>query len=117
MVGGVDTCKQGRAAEALAACFLECRGLQVIARNYRCPRGELDLVAREGPVLVFVEVRLRSGGHAADSLDARKCRNWVRAARHYLAHCVPRMLACRFDAILIDGRTGTLEWRRNVIWL
>ncbi len=116
-MGGVDTCKRGREAEALAACFLECRGLRVTARNYRCTRGELDLVAQEGSLLVFVEVRLRTGGRAADSLDARKCRSWVRAARHYLVHCAPDMQACRFDAILIDGRTGALEWRRDVIWL
>ncbi len=116
-MGGVDTCKRGREAEMLAACFLEHRGLRVTVRNYRCSRGELDLVAQEGLILVFVEVRLRTGGHAADSLDARKCRYWVRAARHYLAHCAPGMPICRFDAIFVDGQTGLLEWRRDVIWL
>ncbi|MDE1989626.1 MAG: YraN family protein [Betaproteobacteria bacterium] len=112
--------QQGCEGECLAARFLEQRGLRIIARNYRCRRGEVDLVARDRDTLVFVEVRWRSGnrfGGAAESIDARKQRRLVAAARHYLA--VFRVtLACRFDAILIEGGTGeTLEWLRDIFCL
>ena len=117
---GAQALQRGCRGEFLAARFLEQRGLRIIARNYRCRRGEVDLVAREKDTLVFVEVRWRSGnrfGGAAESIDARKQRRLVAAARHYLA--VFRVtLACRFDAILIGEEAGeTLEWLRDIFWL
>jgi len=57
---------RGDAAEALAAQFLRSRGLTIIERNYRCRGGEIDLIARDGSSLVFVEVRLRRTGHTAE---------------------------------------------------
>ena len=52
---------RGAVAEALAAEFLQARGLKIVARNYRCRGGEIDLIASDGDTLIFVEVRLRSG--------------------------------------------------------
>jgi len=52
--------RRGEAAESLAADFLQRRGLTVLERNYRCRFGEIDLVARSGELLVFVEVRART---------------------------------------------------------
>ena len=106
---------RGAAAEELAAVFLEGQGLRIVERNYRCRFGEIDLVARSGAVLVFVEVRARKSeafGGAAGSITAAKRRRLVAAARHYLAkHQVRR--ACRFDVVLIRGREQEIEWLAN----
>jgi len=103
---------RGAAAEELAAVFLESQGLRIVERNYRCRFGEIDLVARSGAVLVFVEVRARQSeafGGAAGSITAAKRRRLVAAARHYLAkHRVSR--ACRFDVVLLRGREQEIEW-------
>jgi putative endonuclease len=72
----------GAEAERLAAAFLEARGLSIVERNYRRRCGELDLVARDGSTLVFVEVRLRRGrafGGAAESITAAKRARLTRA--------------------------------------
>lgn len=106
------TTTRGREAEARAAGHLEGRGLRVVARNFRIRGGEIDLVCRDGRVLVFVEVRLRSRadfGGAAASITAAKRRRIVLAAQHYLAG--QPACDCRFDCVLIDD--GQLEWIRN----
>src|ERR1044072_679376 len=76
--------RRGVAAEELAAAFLQEHGLRIIARNYRCRLGEIDLVALERGTTVFVEVRQRSSsafGGAAASITARKQARLIRAAR------------------------------------
>ena len=107
--------RRGADAEALAAAFLEGRGLTIVERNYRCRLGEIDLVAREGSTTVFVEVRRRASasfGGAAASITSAKRRKLLKAARHYIARlrATPR---CRFDALLIDGEPPRIEWVRN----
>ena len=105
----------GRAAEQLAARFLEGHGLVVLERNFRCRAGEVDLIARDGDTLVFVEVRLRSGsgfGGAAASVDARKQAKVLRAARYYLAGQPEQ--PCRCDVVALDGLgTARIEWIRD----
>ena len=107
----------GAAAEALAAHFLTQRGLAIVERNWRRRCGELDLVAREGDTLVFVEVRLRRGGDfggAAASITAAKRARIVAAASLYLAR-LPRTPPCRFDAVLLDALDpARIEWLRDV---
>jgi putative endonuclease len=109
---------RGAAAEALAACFLQAQGLRIIERNYRCRGSEIDLIARDGPSLVFVEVRLRRGsafGGAAASITASKCRRLGFAAKHYLGR-LGREPPCRFDAILLDALAPErIEWLRDVL--
>ena len=108
---------RGEQAEVLAAAFVESRGLRIIARNYRCRHGELDLVARDGDTLVFIEVRRRTGssfGGAAASINAPKREKLLKAARHYLAK-LSEPPACRFDAVLLTGEPPRIEWLRNVI--
>lgn len=107
--------KRGTEAEAIAAAFLEDRGMQVIARNYRCRLGEIDLVMRDGPATVFVEVRSRASaafGGAAASITAAKRARLLRAARHYISRLrvTPQ---CRFDALLIEGDPPRIEWLRD----
>jgi putative endonuclease len=104
---------RGAAAETLAAEFLVKRGVEIIARNYRCRGGEIDLIARDRDMLVFVEVRLRSNaafGGAAASITVAKRRRLARAAGHYLAK-LGREPPCRFDAILLDALDpDRIEW-------
>jgi putative endonuclease len=105
----------GDAAEALAAAFLEARGLRIVARNYRCRFGEIDIIARSGATAVFVEVRSRKSdafGGAAGSITAAKRKKVLVAARHYLAsHRVD--CACRFDVVLLTGEPPRIEWIRD----
>jgi len=111
----VDRRAAGRAAEQLAARFLEARGLVIVERNYRCRAGEVDLVARDGDTLVFVEVRLRGGrafGGAAASVDARKQAKVIRAAQYYLANRPDQ--PCRCDVVALDQLAADrIEWIRD----
>ena len=106
---------RGRRAEELAAAYLQQKGLALVERNYRCRYGEIDLIARDGATLVFVEVRMRSAdryGGAAGSITAAKRARLLRAARHYLARVRPAP-ACRFDALLVSGDHASIEWLPN----
>jgi putative endonuclease len=111
----------GRRAEDRALAYLESHGLALIARNHRCRGGEIDLVMRDGAVLVLVEVRSRSRrdyGGAAASIGHRKQRRFVVAARHLL-RTRPELaqLRARFDVVAIDAGEApgstTLEWIRD----
>lgn len=107
--------RRGEAAESLAAEFLRGQGLVITTHNYRCRFGEIDLVAREGGTLVFVEVRRRKSddfGGAAESITAAKRARLIRAARHYLARSRGAP-PCRFDAVLIRGEPPRIEWLKN----
>lgn len=106
--------QSGRRAEDIAAVLLARRGLKVLARNYRCRGGEIDLICRDGQTLVFVEVRARSSlrfGGAAESITAAKQARILHASRHYLADRGEPV--CRFDVVLIDGPASTPEWIRD----
>jgi putative endonuclease len=93
----------GRRAEALAAALLEARGLRIVARNWRRPEGELDLVADDAGTCVFVEVRSRTGedsGHPLEAISARKRARVIRAARLYLdAEETQGAAGYRFDVV------------------
>lgn len=108
----------GARAEALAAEYLERQGLTLLERNFRTRRGEIDLVMREGAVLVFVEVRLRTNaayGGAAASITSRKQARLVAAAQVYLAR-LGREPPCRFDAVLLDALApDRIAWERNIV--
>ena len=107
--------ERGRAAEDIAAIFLQQQGLTLLERNYQCRFGEIDLIAREHSTLVFVEVRMRSSaafGGAAASITAAKRDKLLRTARHYLAG-LARMPACRFDALQICADDHSPEWLKN----
>ena len=109
----------GRRLEDAAHDYLRDQGLVPLERNYRCRLGEIDLVMRDGTVLVFVEVRYRRSaryGHAAESIVASKRRKVIMTAQHYLqARRKLRGLPARFDVVAItDGRDGPVfEWIRD----
>jgi putative endonuclease len=92
----------GQRAEALAAAFLEQQGLRILARNWRQPGGEIDLVADDAGTCVFVEVRARTGldfGHPLEAVGVTKRAQVVRAARLYLHLETPQASGYRFDVV------------------
>jgi putative endonuclease len=110
----IDRQQAGRAAEARAVQVLQQAGFTLVARNFRCRLGEIDIVARRAQLLVIAEVRLRSRqefGGAAASINPGKRRRIVRAAR-YLLRTQPALarLAVRFDALLLSAADGPIEW-------
>ena len=77
----------GRRGEAAAAAYLQRKGYGIIAANWRCTAGEIDLIATDGPTLVFVEVRTRRAAvHrlAEESVTPAKQRRLIALAQHYL---------------------------------
>ena len=111
--------RSGKLGEDLACRELERRGYAILARRYRRRGGELDIVARDGPTLVFVEVKTRDGrefGDGAEAVTAVKRRRIVAGgapttlARHRLTDC-----PCRFDVVAIrfDEGRPTIEVYQN----
>jgi putative endonuclease len=97
----------GRAWELAASDLLAKRGIDIIARSYRCRLGELDIVGVDGSTLVVIEVRARASGArgtAVETVGARKQRRIVNATRHFLMRH-PVWFACpiRFDVVAVDG--------------
>lgn len=113
------TQRAGRNAENLASHYLRRQGLVVIARNLRCKAGEIDLVARDGAVLAFIEVRHRHSlafGGAAASVNRNKQARLIRCAQFFLPQLVRRHFqggtpACRFDVVCVEP--GGLAWIKN----
>ncbi len=116
-----DRAALGQAAEMLACDYLQRSGLQLVQRNYRCRRGELDLVMRQGEITVFVEVRYRSPSAFADgvtSIDRHKQARLLAAAQHYLLqHPDAARRPCRFDVVAVtpEGGENRVEWITNAI--
>jgi putative endonuclease len=104
--------RTGRHAEGLAAAHLEAAGLRIVARNWRRPEGELDIVADDCGTCVFVEVRSRTGedrGHPLEAITPPKRARVIRAARLYLDAETPAAGGgFRFDVVAVtfwtDGR-------------
>jgi putative endonuclease len=101
----------GVRAEELAVALLEQRGFRILTRNWRHPEGELDVVADDGGVCVFVEVRSRTGedfGHPLETVGPHKQAQVIRAARLYLNAETPAAASFRFDVVGVtffeDGR-------------
>ena len=95
----------GRQGETLARSELERRGYAILAEGFRTRCGEIDLIARQGATLVFVEVRTRrvgTSGSAAESVTRRKQLQVARMAAAYLATHPSPDVACRFDVVAID---------------
>jgi len=108
----------GRRGEAVAAEFLRTRRYTIVARNWRCPAGEIDLVAMEGSVLVFVEVRSRRGDRAGTPLESvhpRKQARVIRVARRFLAERGWHERDVRFDVVGVrfDAEPPVVEHVRN----
>jgi putative endonuclease len=114
----------GAAAEDAALKHLSSYGLQLIARNYRCRGGELDLVMLEGKTLALIEVRYRSSedfGGAAASVTWFKQRRLILAARHLITTRKDlRRYPARFDVVAVSGgnrQAPQIEWIRGAFIL
>jgi putative endonuclease len=108
----------GAASERLAADYLQTRGLTVVERNLRCRTGELDLVCLDSAVLAIVEVRQRNRvdfGGALASVDRRKQRKIIRAARFFLQRRTEwRGRIIRFDVV---GVLGPADGTHRIVWI
>ncbi|MCX8107277.1 MAG: YraN family protein [Verrucomicrobiae bacterium] len=94
--------KLGKRGELAARRYLKSKGLKFLTANYRTPRGEIDLIFRDGNCLVFIEVRTRSSekyGRPSESIDADKKRRFGLAALHYLRRAGCPNVPVRFDVV------------------
>lgn len=95
----------GRTGEDAAVQYLQRHGYRILERNYRCRLGEIDLIAREGSTLIFIEVKTRRSqkfGPAASAVTLEKQRHLIKASQVYMAHKGKRDEFCRFDVVTID---------------
>jgi putative endonuclease len=105
------TTEKGRAGEARAVELLRARGYRVVERNVRCGRFEIDVIAYDGDMLCFVEVRRRRQlGAALFSVDVRKQRRVAQAALVYLQRFADQrpLPRCRFDVVVLTGSDAQL---------
>lgn len=102
---------KGAVYERAVGFYLERQGYEILAFNYRCPLGEIDIVAREGGYLVFCEVKYRqntSKGSPLSAVGPGKQRTIYRCAQWYLSEKRLGDVACRFDVVGVEGSKITL---------
>jgi putative endonuclease len=107
---------RGRAGEDAACAYLEAQGCRILARNWRCRGGEVDVIARDGDVTVFVEVKDRSDvsrGQGYEAVTWRKRRRIALAARLYAMRHGLSETPLRFDVVSIDRSGGTPRLRHD----
>ena len=92
--------------ETMACDFLEHSGLKILCRNFRVRSGEIDIIALDGDILVFAEVKYRSSldyGGASYAISRQKQNKIIQVAQWFMAkNKIPQDTYCRFDAVLID---------------
>jgi putative endonuclease len=107
----------GDRGERIAARYLRREGLRIITRNYRTPQGEVDLIARDGNTVVFVEVKSRRRGQPAEAVTLEKQRRLTLAALHFLRRHRLLEHPSRFDVVAIvwpdDRRPPQVEHIRD----
>ena len=97
--------RRGHLAEAAAAWLLRCKGYRIVGRRVRTPMGEIDLIARRGGTLAFVEVKSRPTRDVAlEAVSPRQARRMVGAARYWLSLQPPAATAAdwRFDIVVVS---------------
>lgn len=105
--------------EQRACNWLTAIGWHLLILNYRCKPGEIDIIALDGPTLVFVEVRARQRGRyasAAATVDKRKQRRLLRAGEYFLQrHPQWRQNPCRFDVVTFEPPQSGAETEPHLI--
>jgi putative endonuclease len=99
----------GRAGEDVACDTLRRLGYSIVERRFRTRRGEIDIIARDGPILVFVEVKGRDetcAGAPAEAVTSQKRRRLMHVALEYLAKCRLHDIRCRFDVVAVRWTEG-----------
>ena len=107
--------QKGDNAEQQALSFLQEKGLKLVCSNFRCKTGELDLVMKDGAVLVIVEVRFRKSeqfGGALASITRQKQTRIVATTQHYVIINKLSNCAISFDVVAISG-DNRLDWIKN----
>ncbi|HEV3087013.1 MAG TPA: YraN family protein [Candidatus Elarobacter sp.] len=107
----MNRAQRGRAGEEAAAALLEAHGYRIVGRNVRLPGGEVDIIARDGDTVVFVEVKARATtayGSAVRAVDARKRATLRAIASDWLQVAAPRAKA-RFDVVTFDEGRARLH--------
>lgn len=109
---------KGREGESAAAEYLSQSGVKILERNFRCPAGEIDIVARDGRTIVFVEVRSRQADglfSPEETINRAKQRRVIRAAQWYIKGHRLENSPARFDVVAIRwyGETPDLNWIVN----
>lgn len=100
----------------MAAVFLTNHGYHILEQNWRCARGELDLVARDGKILVFIEVKTRRSqrkGTPAEAVDTRKQEKIRQLALHYIHQTGTTAFAYRFDVVTVNAQTEQVKVIKN----
>lgn len=106
--------KTGSEYEQAAGYYLEQSGYEILQYNYRCRKGEIDIVARDGACFVFCEVKYRADGRKGtplEAVDTRKQKTLFQCAQYYLMEHQLEDVSCRFDVIGIEGTKIT--WIRD----
>jgi putative endonuclease len=104
----------GKQGEHLAVTYLEAKGMKILARNWRCRHGEIDIIAEEGPNLIVVEVKTRSGrshGTALESVSPTKLARLRMLAAKWLATQPHTFDAVRVDVIALERFAGDFALR------
>ena len=112
----------GQEGERLAERYLQKKGYTLVERNYRCPAGELDLIVLDQRVVVFVEVKTRTGhgfGSPLEAVEFRKQRKMIQAAQFFLAEKRLQQRDARFDVVGVSwpGREPVVEHIENAFEL
>jgi len=110
----------GKKGEAAARAYLERHGVRILAANYVCAAGEIDLIGREHDVILFVEVKARTSdafGPPHLAVHHRKQQQIVRTAQWFLAERRTPEIACRFDVLAVmfvgDNQPPRIQWVRD----
>lgn len=105
----------GNEGENLAAAYLKEQGVRILARNFRCRQGEIDIIGKEGNYLVFFEVKYRKNkecGNPEEAVDMRKQQKICRTAAYYRSfYQIAEDTPVRYDVVTILGER--IEWIRN----
>ena len=104
-----DRQELGQLGEKLACNFLKKKGYQIVDQNYRTRGGEIDIVAKDGDTLVFVEVKTRKStafGYPEEAIDERKCHKLAMTAECYLAEHRLHEMDYRIDSVGIEMEPG-----------
>ena len=112
----------GKEGELLAERYLQKKGYKIVERNYRCAVGELDLIVLDRRVIVFVEVKTRTGhgfGTPLEAVEFRKQRKMIQAAQFFLAEKRLQQRDARFDVVGVSwaGREPIMEHIENAFEL
>ena len=115
MTGRVNTRKKGAEYEGIATKYLRGQGVEILGRNYRNRRGEIDIIGKDGDYTVFFEVKYRKdagNGYPTESVNYRKQRNICMVADYYrMIHQMGEYVPVRYDVVSICG--VEITWYKN----